>query len=159
MKQADLGYYLNNHIAGSVAGIELVKQMVNENRGSELAHFLEKLKVELEEDQEMVRRMLKAIDQKESYTKELGAWLLEKLAVAPIAGITQSPYLRRVVELEAILLGSQGRIAMWTMLEKLFQADPRLTFADFTALRERAQRQARELDSFREAAAAAAFQG
>ncbi|UFS70800.1 hypothetical protein LPW11_01100 [Geomonas sp. RF6] len=152
----NLAHYLSNHLAGSVAGVELVKMMISENRGKELAPFLQVLLKELEEDQEVVRRCLKEMGRRGNMIKEMGAWTIEKLAFSPLTGLADASLLRPVVELEGILIGTLGRHAMWRLLERFHQNDPRFAFVDFTFLRERAERQAEELERHRQQAGAVA---
>lgn len=157
MNESDLSQYLNNHLAGSVAGIELVKKTAAENRGTGLGSYMERLLKELEEDQDTVRRLLKAMGRTENRVKEAGAWALEKLAFSPLSGLADSSSLRPLMEVEGILLGTMGRRGMWILLERFYRGDARLAIADFGLLRQRAERQAEELERFREEAAAAAF--
>jgi hypothetical protein len=157
MSDNNLAQYLDNHLAGSVAGIELVKTMISEQRGTSLSIFLEKLLQELQEDQDVVRRALKELGQKESKVKGMGAWTLEKLAFSPLTGLADNSDLRPVVELEAILLATLGRCGMWLLLERFHHRYPCLAFTDFGLLRQRADRQAEELERYRQEAAASAF--
>lgn len=157
MNDNNLAQYLDNHLAGSVAGIDLVKTMISEQRGTNVAIFLEKLLQELQDDQDVVRRALKELGQKETKVKGMGAWALEKLAFSPLTGLAYNSELRPVVELEAILLATLGRRGMWLLLERFHDRYPCLSFTDFGMLRQRADRQAEELERYREEAAASAF--
>lgn len=157
MNVDNLEHYLTNHLAGSVAGVELVKMTAAENRGTPLGEYLHRLQRELEEDQEVLRRILKEMGKRESMVKEMGAWTLQKLAFSPLTGLADNSTLRPVVELEGILVGTLGRRAMWVLLERYHSEDRRLSFANFTHLRERADRQVEELEGYRKEAAAVAF--
>lgn len=157
MNVENLGFYLNNHLAGAVAGIELVRKIVEETRDSESGAWFGRFLAELEEDRETVRRLLREIGRSEDTVKKLGGWVMEKVAAGRLSSMAgDSTHLRRVVEIEGILLGTQGRITMWRLLERLHD-DRRLAVADFTFLRQRGERQAEELERFRQEQAAAAF--
>jgi hypothetical protein len=158
MNDHNLRKYLNAHLTGSVAGIELVKRAAEENRGSDLGSFLKSLLTELEEDRVTVRRILKATGKDEDILKKLGGWMLEKVAESRLHDLAgDSPHMRRVIELEGIIMGTSGRICMWRLLELFHRNDPRLKFADFTFLRQRAEEQADELELYRQAEAGRAF--
>ncbi|MPZ70967.1 MAG: hypothetical protein GEU71_15800, partial [Actinobacteria bacterium] len=45
-----LAIYLNDHLAGSVAGIELAKRAAGNNEGTPVGEFLEQLVVDIDED-------------------------------------------------------------------------------------------------------------
>lgn len=145
-------------MAGSVAGIEMVKRVADENPSSELGAFVTRLLGELEEDREMVRRIIRATGKDEEILKKLGGWMLEKVAESRLNDLAgDSPYMRRVIELEGIIIGTYGRICMWRLLELFHRNDSRLSFADFTFLRKRAEEQAGELELYRQAEASRAF--
>ncbi|HWI41919.1 MAG TPA: hypothetical protein VNX25_10570 [Verrucomicrobiae bacterium] len=158
MDDRNLGDYLNSHLAGSVAGIELARRAVKTYSGAPEEDFVVRLLVELEEDQEMVRRLLKAIDVTEETLKSIGSWVMEKLGVVKIreAEARDVSY-ARMLEMEGLLVGTRGRIALWTVMESCIPADPRLSFADFGFLRSRAEGHADMLEKLRTAAARDAF--
>ena len=56
MNRKLLGIYLNDHLAGSTGGVELVKRAARSNRESELGEFLATLAVEIGEDRERCGR-------------------------------------------------------------------------------------------------------
>ena len=87
--------------------------------------------------------------------------MLEKMATTRLSDMTMaggSPHLRRVLELEAMLVGTHGRRAMWRLLE-LFHHRADVPDGDYVARQQRAERQASDLERFREQEAAAAFMG
>jgi hypothetical protein len=47
-----LAIYLNDHLAGATAGLELARRARGSNRDTELGEFLERLTGEIEEDRE-----------------------------------------------------------------------------------------------------------
>jgi hypothetical protein len=65
--------------------------------------------------------------------------------------------LSRVVELEALALGVQGKLRLWRSLELLAAGEPRLAGADLAELVERALRQTEQLEEQRLRAVADAF--
>ena len=150
MDEGWLAAYLNNHVAGSAAGMELIRRAVANSRGTPAEDFLCRLSVDLEEEQALLGRLIRASGGREETFRKLGAWALEKTGLLRIGDYSrENPLLGRLVEFEALLLGSVGRVGMWRLMENCFPGDPRFAFADFRALRERGERHLQELERFR----------
>jgi len=151
-----LAIYLNDHLLGSTAGLELVRRARKASEGSELGDLLERLEAEIDEDRETLREAMAAVDAGEDKAKVVAGWTAEKLGRLKLNGklIGHSP-LSTVVELEGLSLGIQGKAALWKMLGAT--DDPRLAEFDFEALWKRAERQSAELEPHRIAAGEAAF--
>jgi hypothetical protein len=90
--------------------------------------------------------------------KEWAGWLAEKLGRAKLNGriAGYSPY-SRVLELEVLALGVEGKRALWRALERVAGEDARLTGVDLRALARRAEAQRRLLERQRMDAAEIAF--
>jgi hypothetical protein len=52
LDQKFLSIYLNDHLAGSVTGIELARRTLSSNRGTRYAEFLEWLVDQIEKDRQ-----------------------------------------------------------------------------------------------------------
>jgi hypothetical protein len=156
MDEKHLVTYLNDHLAGSVAGIELAESCLERNAGTPLGDFLAHLLRDLKEDQEVVRGMLARYGAGESGAKKATAWLAEKASRLKMVGVAYSD-LSRLQELEMLVVGIRGKLALWVALEEVGRADPRLHGIDFRTLQERAQRQMEEVERRRLAAARDAF--
>jgi hypothetical protein len=135
-----LAIYLNDHLAGSTVGVELARRARGSNAGTELGDFLAELTVEIEEDRATLEEIMDAVGAGRDRLKVTGAWAGEKLGRLKLNGswLSYSP-LSRVVELEGLRLGVEGKACLWRMLREL--ADPRLSGFDLDALIERAERQ------------------
>jgi hypothetical protein len=87
-------------------------------------------------------------------------WVAEKVGRLKLNGQLRGySDLSRLVELEGLCVGVEGKKSMWTALRGVAENDSRLQSFDFSALEARAQRQRDELEVHRRAAAALAFQG
>jgi hypothetical protein len=151
-----LSTYLNDHLLGSTAGLELVRRARKSNAGTDLGDLLARLETEIDEDREVLRRVIAAIDAHEDKAKVAAGWTAEKLGrLKPNGQLRGYSPLSRVVELEGLLLGVNGKAALWRMLGSL--ADPRLASFDFDALAARAERQIAELEPQRIMAGGEAF--
>ncbi len=140
-----LAIYLNDHLAGSTAGVELARRARGSNEGTELGEFLATLAAEIEEDRDTLQEVMEAVSAGRDRLKVTGGWAGEKLGRLKLNGslLSYSP-LSRVVELEGLRLGVEGKACLWRMLREL--ADPRLSGFDFDALIARAERQRDELE-------------
>ncbi len=140
-----LAIYLNDHLAGSTVGLELARRARGSNKATPLGEFLTDLAVEIEEDRETLEQVMAAVDAGRDRLKVTGAWAGEKLGRLKLNGslLSYSP-LSRVVELEGLRLGVEGKACLWRMLREL--GDPRLSGFDFDALIARAERQRDELE-------------
>ncbi|HEX2017168.1 MAG TPA: hypothetical protein VGN69_10765, partial [Solirubrobacteraceae bacterium] len=90
--------------------------------------------------------------------KQLGGWGAEKLGRLKLNGqlVGYSP-LSRLVELDGLVVGVTGKLALWRALESVAKSDPRLEQADLARLIERAERQLARVEERRLAAAALAL--
>jgi hypothetical protein len=143
-----LATYLNDHLAGSTVGVELARRARGSNEGTALGDFLARLAAEIEEDRDSLEEVMRAVGAGRDRIKVAGAWAGEKVGRLKLNGrlLGYSP-LSRLVELEGLRLGVEGKACLWRMLREL--ADPRLAQFDFDALLARAERQRDELELHR----------
>jgi hypothetical protein len=145
-----LAVYLNDHLAGATGGHELVKRAASSNEGTEYGTFLSELEREIAEDRAALARLMERFDIKQDRLKTTGAYLGEKLGrLKPNAQLTGYSPLSRVVELEFLMLGVTGKLALWRSLLAVAQADERLDAQELGGLAERAERQRTGLEELR----------
>ena len=110
-----LPIYLNDHLAGATLGVELAKRTLKENDEGELGEFLRWLVAQLLEDR---RALLERIEQP-SLAKAGAAWLAEKAGrLKPNGHLTTYSPLSRLVELEGLKTGIEGKRSLWLALEE-----------------------------------------
>jgi hypothetical protein len=153
-----LAIYLNDHLAGATAARELARRSASSNRDSSYGPFLEELTQEIDEDRASLIEIMRALGVKVDHVKVVGGWTAEKLGRFKLNGslLSYSP-LSRLVELEVLGLGVQGKLALWRALELLEPDEPRLAATELGLLIARAETQLRELEEQRIAAAAEAL--
>ncbi|MFJ6940218.1 hypothetical protein [Streptomyces sp. NPDC101132] len=153
-----LGVYLNDHRAGSAAGVALLRRMVRAHRGTPAAARLVALLRDVEEDQDSLMEVMEAFDVPVGHVKSLLMRLAEKAGRAKPNGrlVARSP-LSDVLELEAMLLGVQGKLALWRSLGNVARTDSRVDRAAMHRLAARAERQIALLEGLRLAAVDRAF--
>ena len=151
-----IAIYLNDHLAGSVAAVELAKRSAASNRGTSYGPFLDELAQEIEEDRQSLEEIMQALGVGIDRLKVAAGWTAEKLGRLKLNGrlLGYSP-LSRVVELEALILGVRGKLALWRSLEAL--EPEQLAQARLTELVARADRQLEGLESHRLRAVEDAF--
>lgn len=155
-----LRIYLNDHLAGSIAGEELAKRTRSNNSGTPLAGYLDEFLNELQEDRAVVEGILDSIDANPDRLKQLAAWIAEKAGRLKLNGqITGYSDLSRLVELEGLCLGVEGKLSLWRSLESVKEHHSALDEIDLARLIERAQRQRETLEGFRRGAASVALGG
>jgi len=150
--------YLNDHLAGSAAGVELASKLRDNNQGTELGRAMVALHHDISEDRDTLESLLGQLDLDRHAVKEAAGWMLEKVSRLRLnPALTGSTELTRLMETEALSLGIEGKLAMWLALKAAAAADPRLSGTDYERLIERARSQRGALEPHRLAAAAAAL--
>ena len=137
-----LGIYLNDHLMGATAGVELFRRATGAR--PELAALTQ----EVEEDRAALLTLMHSVGVREDPLKMAAGWAGEKLGRLKLNGsiISRSP-LSDVVELESLTLGVMGKLNGWRLLKGL--GDPRFDSAELDRLIARAQRQVEQLDAMR----------
>lgn len=158
MSRDGLITYLNDHLAGSVAALELLDHLIGLQQGTAVEHALAVVRTEVEEDQQTLQSLLREVGGKESRVRQAAAWLTEKLGEAKLRlDDPGSGELQLLEALEALALGIQGKAALWRALAAASAHLPPVRQLDFAALEARAQNQFRRVDSLRLQTAPAAL--
>ena len=153
-----LGVYLNDHLAGSSAGLELAEKLRDNNQGTALGDVMAALHLEIEQDRKSLEELMARLDVARHPVKDAAGWVLERLSRLRLnPALTGSAELTRLLETEALSLGIEGKLAMWLALKEAAAGDQRLAGTDYDRLIERARGQRRSLEPHRVAAAARAF--
>jgi hypothetical protein len=153
-----LAVYLNDHLAGATGGLELARRAHGANRGTEFEAPLARLAAEIAEDRDALVDVMARLGVARDPVKVWAGWLAEKVARLKLNGrIAGYSPLSRVIELEALALGVEGKRALWRALAAEVAGDARLEGVDLAALGRRAERQRRLIERERLRAAALAF--
>ncbi len=156
MPRSALFVYINDHIAGSVAALELIDHLISSHADHPLEAFLLDLQREIKADQEVLRELLGDANQHESWFRKLAGWMTEKFARSKIkiAG-EQIGGLGLVQALEMLALGIRGKQLLWRALGT--SKWPALRNVDLARLEQRAIEQQERVEEKRLAAARKAF--
>ncbi len=144
-----LATYLNDHVLGATLGTELVRRAARENQGSELGDFLTGLAKEIDDDRDTLLAVMQELGVKTDRLKVAAGWTGEKLGrLKPNAQLRGYSPLSPLVELEGLLIGIQGKLAMWRLLAEVAQ-DVGLDRPRLEALATRAERQQADVERHR----------
>lgn len=145
-----LGIYLDDHLAGATAGLSRFRATAAAQRGTPAGDVLARLRDEVAED---LRDLQVLVDQlglpRRSGLRVLAAVAERAGRLKPNGRLVRRSPLAAVVDLEGLLLGVQGKGALWRALSALAGHDDRLDAAQLAALAGRAERQAAELEELR----------
>jgi hypothetical protein len=149
-----LGIYLNDHLAGATGGTELARRLASSDdqwSGGDLGRLAD----EIAEDRTTLMEIMERLRIPVRQYKVLAGWAGEKVARLKLNGhlLSRSP-LSRLVELEAMRLGVEGKAAGWRTLLVRAEHDDRLDVPQLRRLLERAREQAETLEKLRVRAAA-----
>jgi hypothetical protein len=134
-----LGIYLNDHLAGSIGGVETARRARRSNEGTEFGAPLAGLCEEIEADLGSLKSVMEELGVARSRIKPAIGWLGEKLGrLKPNGQLRGYSPLSRILELELLLLGIAGKSRLWTLLAELVGERSKV---DFAALITRAEDQ------------------
>jgi len=160
MKQDLLATYLNDHLAGSTAALELVKHAITQNDSNEYALFLQGFLREMIEDRNILKKVIESVGATQSSLKKISAWVLEKISRLKINNtIFHYSNVSRFLELEGLLVGVSGKENLWKVLDTYFSHDLRLSEFNFNRLYQRSVQQREEIQEHALKAAKLAFAG
>jgi hypothetical protein len=145
-----LPIYLNDHLAGATLGLELVRRAQRENGGTPLGDFLHGLADEIGEDRRTLLQLMERLGIEPSRSKIAAARVTEKVGRLKLNGqLTGYSPLSRLVELEGLATGIEGKRALWLALAEIADRDERLDRAALETLAERAGSQRERLETHR----------
>jgi hypothetical protein len=140
-----LRIYLQDHLAGSTAGLELARRTRGANEGTEYGTPLAKIADEIEADRRQLEGIIDDLGFGGDRLKNAAAWGLEKAGRLKLNGqLTGYSPLSRLVEIEGLLALVRGARSMWLALARL--DDRRLRGLDLLERAERAERHMAELE-------------
>jgi hypothetical protein len=156
---AYLPIYLQDHWAGSTAGLELAKRTAKSNQGhAEFGGPLQRVAAEIDEDREALRRIMTRLQVEPDRIKTTLFWAGEKAGrLKPNGQLRGYSPLSRVVEIEGLISGVGAKLSLWRVLLDIQSGDPRLDEAQLNGLADRAEDQLSRLYALRGDAARRAF--
>ena len=152
----NLSVYLNDHLAGSVAALELIDDLIGALKDEPLKQFLATLKRDIEADQKVLEQLIASADESESVMRKTAAWISEKAARTKFKiGGENFGGLGLVQALEMLALGIRGKESLWRTMQNIGYTPP--SNVDLVILEQRAIEQQQRVEAKRIEAARAAF--
>jgi hypothetical protein len=139
--------YLNDHLAGSVAAIELLDDVIEHHSEDRFGKIFRDLRDEIAADQGMLRDLIRKLGAEESAVRKAGAWLAEKFSRVKVGDVDDSADLLQA--LEGLALGITGKKLLWRSLAMVASNFPALQGMDFGELKERARAQFERVETLR----------
>ncbi|MEN3263971.1 hypothetical protein [Pseudonocardia sp.] len=153
-----LGIYLNDHLAGASAGVEMARRVQEAVQGDPAAEVLGPIATEIEEDLETLRRLVEVLGIGKNPVKQAAGWLTEKVHRLGVdERLTRSPDLTLLLQAESLSLGIEGKLALWLALMEVVSAHPQLKEVDLPTMAERARNQRGRVEAVRLGAARRTF--
>ncbi len=158
MNEENLKTYLNDHLAGSEAAVQLAEHCRKSNMDAPLGAYLATFLSEVEVERALPKNVLTLLGGGVNPTKTALGWLGEKAARLKLNHPLQSyTALVRMEELEGLLLGVRGKLALWHALIETGTSDPRFDHLNLEVLAQQAQKQLDTIEHHRLEAAREAF--
>jgi len=150
MRNDNLPTYLNDHLADSIAAIEMIEHLIKIYEGTPIEHFCKKLCADINSDQTELRGLMRSLEIKESSARKAGAWVAEKLSRPKLGrgseGTEQVGFLQA---LEGLVLGIRGKEGLWRALGEVKKSWLELQQFDLDRLEKRAIEQGGRVEAKR----------
>lgn len=156
MPGQNLATYLNDHLAGSVAALELLERLEADHAGTELQRFFSTLRADIADDQAALKGLMDRLGITASPVRRAAAWVAEK-AVRVKLGLDGAGDLRMLEATEAVAVGIEGKRSLWAALAEASEVVAELRGPDYATLGRRAAEQRQRIEPVRLGAARAAL--
>jgi hypothetical protein len=150
--------YLNDHLAGSVAAVELLQHLEKAHSGTATGRFVSELRTDITADQHELKSLMGRLGVTSSPPRKAAAWFAEKLTEFKLRLDDQEEGAFRLFEsLEFVSIGIEGKRLLWRALAALAKESATFQGPDYANLEKRAEQQRQRVDSERLKAAKAAL--
>jgi len=153
-----LGTYLDDHLVGAEAGLEMAQQLWKRAGDGPDAGMLAMLVEDIKADRDELRGLLERLDQGRHRVKQAAGWIAGKgHQIAVGEALTGDADLSMLLHTESLAIWLDGKRALWVALSAVASRYPVLTETDLPGLADRARDQRDRLESIRLRAAHRAF--
>jgi NAD(P)-dependent dehydrogenase (short-subunit alcohol dehydrogenase family) len=150
-----LSVYLNDHVAGAAAGLELLVEL---RKLPGLEDWATRLHADIAEDRRELKGLMQRLGVTASPPRQTAAWLTEKVgALKTRLDDRGDGALHQLEVLEALAIGIDGKRALWHALQAASIVQTGLQGVDYTRLIGRADEQRERVEARRLQAATRAF--
>jgi hypothetical protein len=150
MATEHLSTYLNDHLAGAVAGVSILEAAIEHIADPQDAEKLDQVKREIDEDKVELERLISGLDIDESTFRKATGWISEKMAEIKLRFDDPGAGELFVFEaLEALSLGIEGKRSLWKLLSAASGTNAKLQDVDYERLIKRAEGQRDRVEALR----------
>jgi hypothetical protein len=154
----NLATYLNDHLAGAVAGMELIDHICRLYAGQPGERVATHIRDAIAADRKDLDSLMTRLKITQSAPRKATAWLSEKFAEIKVKlDDVKQGSLRRLELWEALSVGIEGKRLLWVSLGSVVEGNAELGLIDLAKLEKRAEEQRRDVEMMRVKAAKAAF--
>ena len=152
--------YLQDHLAAATAGTDLARRTAGANKGSTYGDALAAIADEINADKRALEGIMDDLGFGADRAKNLVLWAAEKAGrLKPNGQLTGYSPLSRLIELEGLVAGINGKLSLWRALLEVVPDEPRLDAERLKRLMERGEEQLKTVEDLRTRAARAALVG
>jgi len=150
MADGHIATYLNDHMAGATAALELLENLQAANHDTVFKSFVADLRSDIEADRQELKRLMDRLDISQSGLRKASAWLAAKVAELKLR-LDDAPGgdLRLFESLEALSLGIEGKRGLWLALAAAAENAPALQLVEYDRLIKRAEDQRNRVETMR----------
>jgi hypothetical protein len=153
-----LATYLNDHLAGAAAGLEMIGHLIDHTKSDETRARLIAVRDGIMEEHRTLRSLMQDLAVGESSTRRLAGWLSEKMTEIKLAVDDQGDgEFHEFEALELLSLGIAGKSCLWTALTAVAEDSPAIRKIDPSVLAQRSDEQRAVVQQLRVEAAVRAF--
>jgi hypothetical protein len=158
MSQKHVSIYLNDHLAGSVAALELLDHLEKKHAGTPLAALVVDLRADILADRQQLEALMDRQQIHRSQPRKALAWLAEKASELKLRMDDPSGGAFHLLEVfDALSMGIEGKRLLWRALAAASEKVPGFRSLDYSRLEQRAQEQRGRVEAVRLEAARAAL--
>lgn len=158
MPDRHLKTYLQDHLAGSEAGVRLARLCISQNRDHPAGDFARRLLRNLEADRVILMELLDRLQTHSAPVRRGLSLMSGILSHLKLRGFGATAELSRFETLEALVVLITGRRSLWRAMEVVAERDRRLRDLPFAGLAHRAKQDQDEAEAHRLALARTVFE-
>jgi hypothetical protein len=153
-----LDTYLNDHLAGAKAGVDLANEIAEDSGDTPLAAEMTNLATDIEADRQSLVEIMDALGIEKETVKQAIGWMAEKMSRLRLnRAAAGSEELSLLLSIEALSMGVEAKRSLWQCLAQVAPSVPGLSAVELSTLEHRAEDQIARLVAARTAVAGSAL--
>lgn len=150
--------YLNDHLAGATAGLDLARRLAEQTGGTPAGAAMQDLADGIEADRAVLEDLVDRLGFAKHGVKQAVGWMAEKASRLRLDRVSAGhDALALVLSMEALSMGIDGKRSLWQSLQEIADDVPVLASLDLAGLVARAESQHGVVERYRRAGAPAAL--